>query len=598
MKRFIAVVIVALLVVVVTVPVHAASIEGIMPTQRLNEIFNVGQYSSSETVPAFINKVEQIGNGMFGKVSLSSEGVLTLFTWRNNTGSRNVYKWNGSSWEFVKTITGIVKGFEEPATVVNNKETVWALYLHEIVGDMNGTSVSDVVVDHNGLHLTLNGPSKVEVNTGMHSYSAHVTGGQSPYVYAWTGEGYVSESETTAQYSWTTVGTYVVTVGVKDSNGNSVLAHMNVQVVPKVSVTISGSSQLSKDEKGNYVAHISDGISPYTVRWSSNGKYSSVGTGSVYWWHSKGTYTITVTVTDAENVTATGNKQVTITDPLSVSISGPTRLKKDTTGIFNAIATGGTGTYTYQWGYGVPPTNNSSTQKSSGSSGSGNSYTGGGRKHILPYEPNAFNTVYPEPIYMGMIGPVHSIPHTQYPPPKTIQPVPPTPVRTSSAPPTTVATPQSSNSNNVSTSSNTSYQSTSNNASHSTPSSTHSSTHSNTQATTMNDAPMYNHYEGSTATFSWSSVGYHTIWVKVTDSNGDTAIAIHMVQVYNVPVPPPHPYNPPDPNPPTPPDNSNTTGNDGTAYAQVVPVYDSNGNCISGCAGVGNGGATTQQHAS
>ena len=622
MKKLIVVLVVLTLILGVFTPAMASVFQ--VPTSKLNSQFNLGHYLQSGKIPPFLNVAEKISDGLMGKVVISSTGMASLFTWKPNSGERDEYKWNGTSWEFVKTITGIVPGMEEPLSVVSNKETVWGFYLHEIVDETGGSTISDVVVVDNGIRLELIGANKIEVGDTA-KYTAIVSGGKTPYTYAWSTNGLTSPStKNVAFYKWNTPGDYKVTVGVRDYNGKMVTKTITVQVVPVVSVSITGPSQLSENEKGNYVAHINNGIAPYRVVWSTNGKYSSVGTGAVYVWSHTGTYTITVTVYDSDPVqshTAKASLLVHVVEPLRVTITAQsTRIKKNETDVFYAHPTGGTGNYTYQWGTGTPPAA-TTTQNYNG----GTPYNGGRKKHILPYWESAFNILYPAPIYAGMIGGLSYFhipllePHKlseqpSYPPKKTIQPVPPTPIKdqsvgtvattdgvpTNSTSPINKPKPVVTNPNKRSIQPITPKPVTDNSAKQhnyhwynnnaiqretlgdSYSNNTSASYSSNSSNTSTQDIPMYSSLNGATATYSWGTIGYHTVWVKVTDSNGNTAVASIQVYVYQEIVPPPDPpYNPPKPPEPTKPTKPSTSNN--TVYVpQVAPIY-VDGKCVANC---------------
>ena len=173
------------------------------------------------------NTVVNLGNGLYGEMT-SKNDVALLSVWKPNTGKRDVYKWNGSKWDYLYSITNIVKGFEKPVTVHNAKYATWDDYVHIVSPDNNPTSNPNP--PSNKLTVTLNGPTKLDLNQ-QGKYTATVSGGTRPYRLTWSSSGYMSSKNYDAYYKWSAEGKYVVTVAVKDINGQTATASLNVQVI-------------------------------------------------------------------------------------------------------------------------------------------------------------------------------------------------------------------------------------------------------------------------------------------------------------------------------------------------------------------------------
>jgi hypothetical protein len=121
---------------------------------------------------------------------------------------------------------------------------------------------------------------------------------------------------------------------------------------PPVSVSITNSTNVScfGGSDGSATASASGGATPYTYNWS-NGATGATASGL-----SAGAYT--VTVTDANNNTASDN--VTITQPTAVSVTASSTNAScpgATDGTASASASGGTPGYTYSWSNGATGSN-------------------------------------------------------------------------------------------------------------------------------------------------------------------------------------------------------------------------------------------------
>ena len=190
------------------------------------------------------------------------------------------------------------------------------------------TEASTVVLTETHVNVLCNGAS-----TG--SIDLTVSGGVSPYTYAWTG------GATTQDRSGLSAGIYTVTV--TDANActktlSATITEATVVVLTEthVNVLCNGSSTGSID------LTVSGGVSPYTYSWTG-GATTQDRTGL-----SAGTYT--VTVTDANACTKT--LSATITQP-SLIVLSTTQVNVlcngNSTGSIDLTVSGGTGAYTYSW---------------------------------------------------------------------------------------------------------------------------------------------------------------------------------------------------------------------------------------------------------
>jgi prepilin-type N-terminal cleavage/methylation domain-containing protein len=155
------------------------------------------------------------------------------------------------------------------------------------------------------LSVSISGPTSVNVGNAA-SYTAQVTGGTSPYTYSWDN----GSTGSSATYTWSSTGTYTVSVTVRDAAGQNASGSLTVTVVESLSASISGPSYVVVGGRATYTVSASGGTSPYSYSWSNG----STGSSTTYTFIDAGTYTIYVTVKDANGNTVRVSKTVTVGD--------------------------------------------------------------------------------------------------------------------------------------------------------------------------------------------------------------------------------------------------------------------------------------------
>lgn len=173
-------------------------------------------------------------------------------------------------------------------------------------------------------------------NDGVATVSA--SGGTPPFTYSWA----TTPVQTTPTATGLAAGTYSVSVG--DASGCSATYTVAVTSPPSLvstaSVTANASCNGSSD--GSAIANPAGGTVPYTYGWTPTGQNTQIATGL-----SAGTYI--VIITDNNGCTTTSN--VTITQPIPVTISHSVTAASCGMSDGSATATGGGGTppYSYLW---------------------------------------------------------------------------------------------------------------------------------------------------------------------------------------------------------------------------------------------------------
>jgi hypothetical protein len=201
-------------------------------------------------------------------------------------------------------------------------------------------------------------PKRVTLDVGQsQTFTSRVKGGTSPYSYQWYLNSTAVPGATNKTWTFkpTSVGTDLVYVVVTDDVGVQVRSKTaSVTVNPLPSATISPSSAtLDVGQSQTFVCTVSGGTYPYSYQWYLNGVAVSRATKAKWTFtpSSTGSYTIYVKVTDKTGAEATSNTAlVTVNAAPSVTIS-PASVTLDVgqSENFTSSVSGGTPPYSYQW---------------------------------------------------------------------------------------------------------------------------------------------------------------------------------------------------------------------------------------------------------
>ncbi|PCH94898.1 MAG: hypothetical protein COB85_05095, partial [Bacteroidetes bacterium] len=178
-------------------------------------------------------------------------------------------------------------------------------------------------------------PSSCGASDG--SASSTGTGGSTPYTYAWSSGG------SSAIESNLSAGSYSVTISDANNCSGTASVILTDPGAPTISITASDANCTASD--GSASAFPNGGTSPYTYSWNDPGNQTAaIATGLA-----GGGYTVTVIDANGCSAIATITVGISGTGPaLALSSNGVTCFG-GSNGSAAVTATGGTGTYTYNW---------------------------------------------------------------------------------------------------------------------------------------------------------------------------------------------------------------------------------------------------------
>ncbi|MEM9846574.1 MAG: SprB repeat-containing protein, partial [Bacteroidota bacterium] len=205
------------------------------------------------------------------------------------------------------------------------------------VTDANGeTATTEVTLTEPDPVVVTIEPTSGDVCDGENTdYEANVSGGTSPYTFAW------SNGNTSSTLSGVAAGDYFLTV--TDANNCEAVAFLKVS--PPLEVEVIGQAVRCNDFcDGSVRAAITGGTGPFTFVWS-NGQTDQILENLPV-----GTYT--VTVTDANGCTATATGEVTAPPAIESNLQIDGTCDENSTNTASVDPTGGVGNYTIRWSTG------------------------------------------------------------------------------------------------------------------------------------------------------------------------------------------------------------------------------------------------------
>nr|BAF30825.1 hypothetical membrane protein [Thermoplasma acidophilum] len=188
------------------------------------------------------------------------------------------------------------------------------------------------------------------------TFTASISGGIEPFSYQWhTSSGTAISGATSSQYTppdYTSTGSYQYYVVITDADGFSATsntAETSVNPDPTISAYANVSSA-DVEYPIDFTSTASGGTAPYSYSWTLNGNAISTQPDFIYEFSTPGKYTLDATVTDSQGETYTSSVTVQINSNPSATISSSENpADAGNAATFSASENGGTGTVTYDW---------------------------------------------------------------------------------------------------------------------------------------------------------------------------------------------------------------------------------------------------------
>ncbi len=323
----------------------------------------------SQNIKITVNSALSIGNpSVIVRSSNINVGQNETITANVSGGSAPLtYNWTENG-NVVSESNSVAFAPSAPGTYIFNVTVTDALG-HQVKGTVTITAYSAVSFGSPSLALKY-----TTLNVGQNeTITANVSGGRSPYTFAWTvGGKSVPGNTNTITFNATVAGTNTITVTATDSDSQSASANTNIIVNSALSIgnpsVIVRSSNINVGQNETITANVSGGSAPLTYNWTENGNVVSESNSVAFAPSAPGTYIFNVTVTDALGHQVKGT--VTITAYSAVSFGSPSLALKYTTlnvgqnETITANVSGGRSPYTFAWtvgGKSVPGNTNTIT---------------------------------------------------------------------------------------------------------------------------------------------------------------------------------------------------------------------------------------------
>jgi len=206
------------------------------------------------------------------------------------------------------------------------------------------------------------------------TFTASASGGTPAYVFSWSFGDTSTGTGASVTHSYSSAGTFVVILTVKDSGSpqQTATSQQSVTVANSPPPPLTASFTYSPTspqitQQVTFSGSASGGTSPYSFSWSFGDGLNGAGATVSHAYSAAGTFTVILTVKDGgiPQQTATSQQSVTITSPpptLTASFTyNPSSPQVGQQITFTAFASGGTAPYTYSWIFGDGSTGTGAT---------------------------------------------------------------------------------------------------------------------------------------------------------------------------------------------------------------------------------------------
>ncbi|MCI4326665.1 MAG: PKD domain-containing protein [Thermoplasmata archaeon] len=187
------------------------------------------------------------------------------------------------------------------------------------------------------------------------TFVATTVGGVRPLTFSWSfGDGGTS-NQSSPVHSFSTTGTYLVTLNLTDANGTSRNVTTSVLILPGPTANFSAfPNSTDVGFATQFRATAAGGVGPYAFAWSFGDGTAGVGGNATHAFAAAGTYLVRGWANDSLGGSATGVVSVLVRPMLRVTalaaVPDPVDLARPVN--FTAAISGGTAPFTYSWAFG------------------------------------------------------------------------------------------------------------------------------------------------------------------------------------------------------------------------------------------------------
>ena len=321
-------------------------------SQDFSHVFNsAGSYTATVTVTDSVGKTYSASV----TVDVNSNPSVSVTSSQNPTDV-------GNSVRFSSTLSGGTGTDTYVWTINGVQESSASQFSHSF--SSTGTYFVNLTVTDGDGHVgfasfkeTVNSDPSISINV-VHNptdvgvwanFTAIAQGGTGGYSYSWSLN---SQTFTTGyvNYTFTSPGTYPVSVKATDANGNTATATVNEIVNPRPTATISASYKtVDQGINDTFFAQVTGGTSPFYFTWTLSGNIVSHSQQFHLNFSALGTYRVNLSLSDSLGSTANTSIQVKVIQKPSALVEGSNITDLNTETYWEGYGSFGTAPYNYYW---------------------------------------------------------------------------------------------------------------------------------------------------------------------------------------------------------------------------------------------------------
>ena len=305
----------------------------------------VGNSATSSTLDETVNADPSVSVSSSQNPTDIGNSVTFTATGSGGTGSYS-YQWylNGAA------VSGATSSTYTTSFGSSGSDSVYVI----LTDGIGNTATSSTLTE------TVNADPTVSISSSQNptdagnsvTFTASASLGTSPFSYAWyVNSATQSSTSQSLDYTFSSPGTYYVNVTVKDSLGDSSSYSFSETVNPDPSVTISSTpAPTDVGVSVSFSSSLAGGTTPYNYTWEINSVVVSYASSFQYTFTSTGSYSVLLTVRDANGNTASATLTQTVNaDPTATISPEYSTVDQGVNDTFTANVNGGTYPFNYTW---------------------------------------------------------------------------------------------------------------------------------------------------------------------------------------------------------------------------------------------------------